>query len=151
MRFAHSVGLTCSLTDFCFLMRVTLMGRSSCASPMPHSVTLTTRWRAYSFARWHYSRTGATLRVRNRPRLCENAKRNLLSKHRPSKTRCIRLFLVGYWSEDPRIRNSVEFLHSLGQNRTLASFPVPAARILRFEVNSRSSGAARLRNLKGEP
>src|SRR5712691_5274520 len=57
--------------------------------------------------------------VANRPRLCKNAKRNLLSKYRPSKTRCIRLFLIGYWSEDPRIRNSIEFLHSLGQKRPL--------------------------------
>src|SRR5437660_4724777 len=58
--------------------------------------------------------------VRFWPRLCKNAKRNLPSKHRPSKTRCIRLFLVGYWSEDPRIRNSIEFLHSLGRLRTFA-------------------------------
>src|SRR6266853_6401900 len=62
--------------------------------------------------------------VANRPRLCKNAKRNLLSKHWPSKTRCIRLFLVGYWSEDPRIRNSVEFLHSLGRKAPSRAFTV---------------------------
>src|SRR2546422_1843414 len=60
-----------------------------------------------------------------RPRLCKNAKRNLPSKHRPSKTRCIRLFLVGYWSEDPRIRNSIEFLHSLDPKQTVNSARQP--------------------------
>src|SRR6267154_2943593 len=47
MRFAHSAALTCSFTDFCFLMRVTLMACSGYLSPMPHSLTLTTRLRAY--------------------------------------------------------------------------------------------------------
>src|SRR5260221_13709250 len=51
MRLAHSAALTCSLTDFCFLMRVTLMGRSFCARPMPHSLTPTARSRAYPFRR----------------------------------------------------------------------------------------------------
>src|SRR6266571_2991251 len=67
MRFAHSSGLTCSRTDFCFLIRVTLMTCSSCVSPMPRSLTPTARPRAYPFARWHRSRTGATLKVRKRP------------------------------------------------------------------------------------
>src|SRR5258705_13076112 len=51
MRLAHSAALTCSLTDFCFLMRVTLMGRSFCARPMPHSLTPPARSRAYPFRR----------------------------------------------------------------------------------------------------
>src|SRR6266705_667647 len=50
MRFAHSSRLTCSRTDFCFLMRVTLMTCSSRESPIARSLTPTTRLRAYGTA-----------------------------------------------------------------------------------------------------